>query len=38
MGKIRLATKFSDIWVIEFVFKRLNLDYEIVFAYDIGDI
>lgn len=35
--KIRLATSFSGIGAIEQAFKRLKLNYEIVFAGDIDD-
>ena len=38
MKKIRLATTFSGIGAIEFAFKRLHLNHEIVFACDNGDI
>lgn len=38
MSKIRLATTFSGIGAIEWAFKRLHLDHEIVFACDNGDI
>lgn len=34
---IRLATTFSGIGAIEYAFKRLNLNYKIVFAGDIND-
>lgn len=34
-AKIRIATLFSGIGAIEYAFKRLNLDTEIVFASDI---
>lgn len=37
MKKIRLATVFSGIGAIEFAFKRLNIDHEIVFACDNGE-
>lgn len=36
--KIKLATAFSGIGAIEQAFKRLNIDHEIVFACDNGDI
>lgn len=36
--KIRLATLFSGIGAIEFAFKRLNIDHDIVFACDNGDV
>ncbi len=36
--KIRLATAFSGIGAIEQAFKRMNVDHEIVFACDNGDI
>lgn len=36
--KIRLATAFSGIGAIEQAFKRMNIDHEIVFACDNGDI
>lgn len=35
---IRLGTVFSGIGAIEQAFKRLNIEYEIVFACDNGDI
>lgn len=37
MKKIRLATVFSGIGAIEFAFKRMNINHEIVFACDNGD-
>ena len=37
MKKIRLATVFSGIGAIEFAFKRLNIEHEIVFACDNGE-
>ena len=37
MKKIRLATVFSGIGAIEFALKRLQIDYEIVFACDNGE-
>ncbi len=37
MSAIRLATVFSGIGAIEFAFKRLGIDYEIVFACDNGE-
>ena len=37
MKKIRLATVFSGIGAIEFAFRRLNIDHEIVFACDNGE-
>ena len=36
--KIKLATAFSGIGAIEQAFKRMNLDHEIVFACDNGEI
>lgn len=36
--KIKLATAFSGIGAIEQAFKRLNIDHEIVFACDNGDV
>jgi len=36
--KIRLASVFSGIGAVEFAMKRLNLDYDIVFACDNGNI
>ena len=36
-NKIRLATTFSGIGAIEYAFKRLNLNYQILFAGDIND-
>ncbi len=36
-AKIRLATTFSGIGAIEYAFKRLGLNYEIVFAGDIDN-
>lgn len=36
--KIRLGTSFSGIGAIEFALKRLNIDYDISFAIDNGDI
>ena len=38
MDKIRLATTFSGIGAVEWAFKRLQIDHEIVFACDNGDI
>ena len=35
---IRLATVFSGIGSIEWALKRMNIDHEIVFACDNGDI
>lgn len=35
-AKIRLATTFSGIGAIEFALKRLNLNYEIIFAGDVN--
>lgn len=35
--KIRLATLFSGIGAMEFALRRLNVDYEIVFACDNGE-
>ncbi len=35
---MRLATTFSGIGAIEYAFKRLNLEHEIIFACDNGDI
>ena len=37
MKKIKLATVFSGIGAIEFAFRRLNIDHEIVFACDNGE-
>lgn len=37
-NKIRLATVFSGIGAIEFALKRMNIDHEIVFACDNGDL
>lgn len=37
MNKIRLATVFSGIGAIEWAFKRLNINHEIVFACDNGE-
>lgn len=37
MKKIRLASVFSGIGAIEFAFRRLNIDYEIVLACDNGE-
>lgn len=36
--KIKLATLFSGIGAIEFAFKRLNIEHDIVFACDNGDV
>lgn len=36
-NKIRLATTFSGIGAIEYAFKRLGLNYEILFAGDINE-
>ena len=38
MGKIRLATTFSGIGAIEWAFKRLGINHNIVLACDNGDI
>ena len=37
MKKIRLATVFSGIGAIEWAFKRLHIDHELVFACDNGE-
>lgn len=37
MKKIKLATVFSGIGAIEFAFRRLNIDHEIIFACDNGE-
>lgn len=37
MRKIKLATVFSGIGAIEFAFRRLNIEHEIVFACDNGE-
>lgn len=37
MKKIKLATVFSGIGAIEFAFRRLNIEHEIVFACDNGE-
>ena len=37
MKKIRLATVFSGIGAVEFALKRMNIDYEIIFACDNGE-
>lgn len=37
MKKIKLATIFSGIGAIEFAFKRLHIEHEIVFACDNGE-
>ena len=37
MKKLRLATVFSGIGSVEFALKRMNIDYDIVFACDNGD-
>lgn len=37
MKKIRLATVFSGIGSVEFALKRLNIDYDIIFACDNGE-
>ena len=37
MKKIRIGTVFSGIGAIEFAFKRLGIDHEIVFACDNGE-
>lgn len=37
MKKIKLATVFSGIGAIEFAFRRLGIDHEIVFACDNGE-
>ena len=34
---LKLATVFSGIGAIEFALKRLNIDYEVVFACDNGE-
>ena len=34
---LKLATVFSGIGAIEFALKRLNVDYEVVFACDNGE-
>lgn len=38
MNKVRLATVFSGIGAIEFAFKRMNIDHDIVFACDNGEV
>lgn len=38
MSKIRLATVFSGIGAIEFALRRLNIEHEIVFACDNGEV
>lgn len=37
MKKIKIATVFSGIGAVEFAFKRMNVDHEIVFACDNGE-
>lgn len=36
-NKLKLATVFSGIGAIEFALKRLNIDYEVIFACDNGE-
>jgi len=38
MNRLKVATVFSGIGAFEFALKRLNIDHEIVFACDNGDI
>ncbi|MFI3211686.1 MAG: hypothetical protein R3Y64_11645, partial [Peptostreptococcaceae bacterium] len=38
MNKIKLATVFSGIGAVEQAMKRLNIDHELVFACDSGEI
>lgn len=37
MNKLKLATVFSGIGAVEFALKRMNIDYDIVFACDNGE-
>lgn len=37
MNKIKLATVFSGIGSVEFALRRMNIDYEVVFACDNGE-